>query len=583
MKKFNEKISFAAVLFLIITLTVATICVFAVNIFAEFSNKTFSSYVKRTAETLAYQSAAIIKDSNAEPDVILSSIAKSALHNDKNIMLVEFADINGKVYVVEKSRYYTPINFSGIKINTPLNTEENNKWKTVGYLRLIITDEYINKDILSQKIIIILLFAVIWLIFLFSIFIYNLLINRELKLLCIGLKHISEGHFGTKIEPVGRKQTKELVKIFNDLSLKLKNYEEQNVGNLLIERNKFEAILMSIVNGVIVCDCNDIIVLTNTMAEKILSAAPDVLQGVSIQNYTDYDGNHCFRDKIEEFKDIPLENILNNPPEFTVTINKKVIKNIISPIFMQNGDYVGYITVMIDITKETEVNNLKNQFISNVSHELRTPVTVLRTYLDTLDTMSDDLDEETKKEFISTANKEVTRLHRMVNDILDVSRLEAPDVELKKEDADIVKVLEDTIQSMQVLAGEKHSKIELSKEQDEIILPINVVNIERVFNNLLSNAIKYSPENQSISVELKVIDNCVDISVTDKGIGIDEEHQKKLFERFYRVENSVHTVKGTGLGLYLVKTTVEKHHKGKVYVKSKPGEGSTFGIKIPLS
>ena len=340
---------------------------------------------------------------------------------------------------------------------------------------------------------------------------------------------------------------------------------------------------MSIVNGVVVCNNEDEIVLINLAAEKMLSVSGENVKGVQIQCYSDTQGEHCFRDKIEEFKDTPLDTILKNPPEFTVEIDKKIIKCTISPMFMQNDDYVGYIIVMLDVTKETEVNNLKNQFISNVSHELRTPVTVLRTYIDTLYTMGDELDEETRKEFTETANKEVTRLHRMVNDILDVSRLESPDVELEKEMTDITPVLTDTITSMQVLADEKNVKINLEKPNEETVLPINVVNMERVFNNLLSNAIKYSPEGSSIEVVLKKDGDFADISVTDHGCGIAEENLPKLFERFYRVENSVHTVKGTGLGLYLVKTTIEKHHHGKVYVKSKVGEGSTFGIKIPLS
>ena len=365
--------------------------------------------------------------------------------------------------------------------------------------------------------------------------------------------------------------------------MKLKNYEEQNVGSILLERNKLEAILMSIVNGVVVCDNNDNIVLINSAAERMLNVTSENVTGVEIQCYADTNGCYCFKDKIEEFKDTPLDKILKNPPEFTVNIDNAVIKCVISPIFMQNDDYVGYIIVMHDITKETEVNNLKNQFISNVSHELRTPVTVLRTYIDTLYTMADDLDEETRKEFTETANKEVTRLHRMVNDILDVSRLESPDVELEKENADIIPVIADTISSMQVLADEKNVKIEFEKSDENLVLPINVANMERVFNNLISNSIKYSPENGKITVVLKKEDKYADISVTDEGPGIEEKHLAKLFDRFYRVENSVHTVKGTGLGLYLVKTTVEKHHHGKVYVKSKVGEGSTFGIQLPLS
>lgn len=568
----------------IISLIVLFAAACALLLFTKYSHQNFAEYSKKTAETLAYQASSVIKDTNDVKTPILQSLAKATLHNDKNVMYIEFTDKNNNTIYEQKSNWYNAQKFAGMKVNTPiLLTGEDNKLDTAGYLKLSVSSEYIDRENAETTGLIVSFFIFLWLAFIITFVVSRLIMSRELNLLCVGLKHIADGHFGTKIKIDAGKQTKELVRIFNDLSAKLKNYEEQNVGSLLLERNKFEAILMSIVNGVVVCDNNDTIVLINSAAEKMLTVTAEAIQNVQIQSYSDTEGNHCFRDKIEEFKDKPLNEILKNPPEFTISVDKRIIKCVISPMFMQNDDYVGYIIVMIDVTKETEVNNLKNQFISNVSHELRTPVTVLRTYIDTLYTMGDELDEETRKEFTETANKEVTRLHRMVNDILDVSRLESPDVELEKEDANICPIIEDTVTSMQVLANEKNVKITFEKPSDEVILPINVANMERVFNNLISNAIKYSPQDSSIEVVLKKEADCVDISVTDHGCGIEEKHLAKLFDRFYRVENSVHTVKGTGLGLYLVKTTVEKHHGGKVYVKSKVGEGSTFGIKLPLS
>ena len=583
MNKQNLKNFSVAVSTVVITVSAAIIGYSAVNIFSEYTEKHFAEYAKNSAETLAYQSSAIIQDTNVEQPPVLNSLAKATLHNDKNISFIEFSDTNGNILFYEKSNSYNPKNFDGIKVNTPVNIEQDGKFTTVAYLKMGVTKKFVKEQTKKQKEGIVGLISFLWLIVMISWAISRYLTRREINLLCYGLKHISDGHFGTKIKLEGRKETKELIDIFNNLSTKLKNYEEQNVGSILLERNKLEAVLMSIVNGVVVCNNEDEIVLINLAAEKMLSVSGENVKGVQIQCYSDTQGEHCFRDKIEEFKDTPLDTILKNPPEFTVEIDKKIIKCTISPMFMQNDDYVGYIIVMLDVTKETEVNNLKNQFISNVSHELRTPVTVLRTYIDTLYTMGDELDEETRKEFTETANKEVTRLHRMVNDILDVSRLESPDVEIEKEMADITPVLTDTITSMQVLADEKNVKINLEKPDGETVLPINVANMERVFNNLLSNAIKYSPEGSSIEVVLKKEGEYADISVTDHGCGIEEENLPKLFERFYRVENSVHTVKGTGLGLYLVKTTVEKHQHGQVYVKSKVGEGSTFGIKLPLS
>ena len=249
---------------------------------------------------------------------------------------------------------------------------------------------------------------------------------------------------------------------------------------------------------------------------------------------------------------------------------------------MSNGDYVGYIVVLIDFTKEEEMNKMRSQFISNVSHELRTPVTVLRSYIDTLYTMGDEFDLETQKEFIGIMNKEIIRLHDMVNDILDFSRYQAKNVHLDKEMSDVSKLIQECVDRANVLAEEKEISIIVMIEPDLPQIPINYDSITRVVMNLLTNAIKYSPNGKKVKVKVEKVKEYLEISVEDEGIGISEENQKKVFDRFFRVENKTHTVKGTGLGLHLVKVAVEKHHHGKVFVKSKLNEGSTFGIMLPI-
>ena len=573
---------FPFALFLLLTAILSAISL--VN-YVNYEKANYSDYAGKMTQMIARQFSVVLS-SPAEDKLKLSlikDISDSVLKTDKNFVCIQYSDKGGKILVSEKSPWYNPENFDGIKVTTAVNSYINSESDTAGYIHTSISKEYNNKKIVSFLKNLICL--VIFYIFLCSLicFILRKRLNSEFKIIKCGLKNILEGKFGTKLNYKGSDYTNEVIDLINELSLKLKDYEEKNVDTILLERNKFEAILMGILNGVVVCDNNDCVVLTNASAEKILSASQDVLLNIPIHQYTDSNGFCPFKEKIEEFKDIPLDSILKNPPEYTVNIGDKVIKCVISPMFMQNDEYVGYIMVLTDITRETEVNNMKNQFISNVSHELRTPVTVLRTYLDTLNTMSDELDDETKKEFIATADKEVARLHRMVNDILDVSRLESPDVEVEKEVEDIVPVLQDTISSMQVLANEKSVNIDFEKICDIPQIPFNKSTIERVFNNLLSNAVKYSPENAKIFVKINLTGDFVDISVTDQGPGIEAKHLPKLFDRFYRAENNVHTVKGTGLGLYLVKTTVEKHHGGQVYVNSTVGVGSTFGIKLPVS
>ena len=210
------------------------------------------------------------------------------------------------------------------------------------------------------------------------------------------------------------------------------------------------------------------------------------------------------------------------------------------------------------------------------------PVTVLRSYIDTLYNYGNEFDYDTQKEFIGTINQEIIRLQGMVNDILDFSRMEA-NAQMKKSLNSIYEVVDTCTNQVQALTKERNLTISVNKEEGIPEFLFNYDGIERALTNLLSNAIKYSPDNGEIKVNLIKSGDNAEITVTDQGCGIAPEFQKKIFDRFYRVENNIHTVKGTGLGLHLVKQTIEKYHDGKVFVRSAVGQGSTFGIVLPIA
>jgi len=429
-------------------------------------------------------------------------------------------------------------------------------------------------------------FVVAWAVFAVVILVNTYLITRELRILHHGVRKISTGEFGYKVQGKGvSSEVQELFDAFNDMSSRLHLYEEQNVEQLTLERNKMEAVLMSIANGVVVCDNYDKVVLVNSQAKKLLEVDEKDILNSKIQLYCDSNGELCFKEKIEQFKDTPLDVMEKKPLAFNIEVDKRVIKAIISPMFSRNKDYVGYIIVLIDVTKEVEMDKIRGHFISNVSHELRTPVTVLRSYIDTLYNFGSDFDFNTQKEFIGVMNQEIIRLNRLVNDILDFSRLESANVKLEKTVTNIVQLIENAVNSMQVLAQEKNLTFSIMKEPDLPEIPVNEDSIERVLKNLLSNAIKYSPENGRIKIraERARVGDFVEISIEDQGQGIAPEHLGKIFDRFFRIENDTHTIKGTGLGLHLVKIAIEKHHQGQVFVQSKLSEGSTFGFRLPVN
>ncbi len=581
----NSKISLTTQNRLIISgLLLSTILIVAIAVFAIFNiqkklNYGYQNFGQIVSRALAIECSELVSKSPKNQVIeTLKSHADTIVESHSDIIFIEFRDSNGKlIYKANGNAQISPKN-PNIIVSSPIITTKGN---SVGSVTVGLSGNIISQISTTTRASLLFVFTVAWVVFAFVILINTYLITRELRILHNGVQRISTGEFGYTIQDKDvSSEVKELFNAFNNMSNRLHLYEEQNIEQLTLERNKLEAVLMSIANGVVVCDNNDNVVLINNHAHKLLELDENQMLNMKIQNYIDTEGNYCFKDKIEEFKDTPIEIMENKPLEFSIQVDKRVIKSIISPMFTRNKDYVGYIIVLIDMTKEAEMDAMRSTFISNVSHELRTPVTVLRSYIDTLYNYGNEFDYDTQKEFIGTINQEIIRLNSMVNDILDFSRMEA-NAQMEKSLNSIYEVVDTCVNQVQALTKEHNLTISVKKEENIQEFLFNYDGIERALTNFLSNAIKYSPENGEIKVELKKDNDDVIVTVTDQGCGIAPEHQKKIFDRFYRVENNIHTVKGTGLGLHLVKQTIEKYHNGKVFVKSALGEGATFGFILP--
>lgn len=563
----------------------STFLIVGIGIFATFNiqdnlKDSYQNYSEIIAQTIADSSVDVRNNMRAGE---LKNFLQTVIKGSDNILAVKYVDADGKVIVNEENPEIKPRSGKTFTVVTPRKYYENGVLKTDGSLTVVFSANVLDKTSSTIRLSIFSVFALAWLIFASVILISTYLTTREIRTLKDGVRKISTGEFGYTIndQEVSR-EVRELFNAFNDMSAKLHAYGEENIEQLTLERNKFEAVLLSIANGVVVCDNNDKVVLVNKHAQNLLELDNEQIMDSRIQDYIDTEGNFCFREKIEEFKALPLEEREKAPTIFNIQVDKRTIKAIVSPMFTRNRDYLGYIIVLIDITKETEIDLMRSQFISNVSHELRTPVTVLRSYIDTLYNYGDEFDKATQKEFMDTINDEIIRLNTMVNDILDFSRLES-DYELEKLPNNIVELVESAVKQVQILLEKSKIKLVIQKEGEFPNFMFNYNSIERALINLLSNAIKYSPENTTITVKIEREGDNAKVSVTDQGCGIAPEHLKRLFDRFYRVENATHTIKGTGLGLQLVKTTIEKHHGGKVFVTSEVGVGSTFGFTLPLT
>lgn len=566
-------------------LLLSTILIVAIAVFAIFNiqknlNEGYQNFGQIVSKALAIECTELVEhSSNSRNKETLKTHADTIVASHSDIIFIEFRNSDGKLLYRTGAEQNSNLKTSNIIVSSPMI---NSSGINIGSVTVGLSGNIISQISSTTRASLLFVFSVAWIVFAFVILINTYLITRELRILHNGVQKISTGEFGYTIKDKDvSAEVKELFNAFNQMSNRLHIYEEQNIEQLTLERNKLEAVLMSIANGVVVCDNNDNVVLINNHAHKLLELDDEQILNIKIQDYVDTEGNFCFKDKIEEFKDTPLEVMENKPLEFNIQVDKRVIKSIISPMFTRNKDYVGYIIVLIDMTKEAEMDAMRSTFISNVSHELRTPVTVLRSYIDTLYNYGNEFDYDTQKEFIGTINQEIIRLQGMVNDILDFSRMEA-NAQMEKSLNSVYEVVDTCVSQVQALTKERNLKITVTKDDGIPEFLFNYDGIERALTNLLSNAIKYSPDNGEIKVNLTKTDNNAEITITDQGCGIAPEFQKKIFDRFYRVENNIHTVKGTGLGLHLVKQTIEKYHNGKVFVNSAVGQGSTFGIILPI-
>jgi two-component system sensor histidine kinase NblS len=257
-----------------------------------------------------------------------------------------------------------------------------------------------------------------------------------------------------------------------------------------------------------------------------------------------------------------------------------------------------------DLTREVELNAAQSRFISNVSHELRTPLFNIKSYVETLHDLRDQLSEEETQEFLAIANAETDRLTRLVNDVLDLSRLES-DRTWMLEPMEVRPAMEQTLRNYRLNAEEKGVKLELEVDAQLPRVRGNWDLLLQVLDNLVGNGLKFTqaggilmlraypwpdschfdptnqPASDAPSCELSSPLPRLRVEIADSGAGISREDQQRIFERFYRVENAVHTEAGTGLGLSIVRGILEKHGTD-IQMASEPGVGTTFWFDLPL-
>ncbi|MBD2137061.1 PAS domain-containing protein [Anabaena sp. FACHB-1237] len=435
-------------------------------------------------------------------------------------------------------------------------------------------------------------FITIWVMVILAGVINALTITKPIKELLVGVKQIAAGNFKQRIDlPLGG-ELGELILSFNEMAEKLESYEEQNIEELTAEKAKLETLVSTIADGAVLIDNNMQVVLVNPTARRIfgweatevigdniLHNLPQTVQMEITRTLYEMANNEC---ESAEFR-IPL----NKPSDTYGEHSDRTVRILLTTVLdLQRESIKGIAITVQDITREVELNEAKSQFISNISHELRTPLFNIKTYIETLHDYAEDLSLEERKDFLQTVNNETDRLTRLVNDVLDLSKLESGKT-YNFDKVDLSQAIEQTLRTYQLNAKEK--EIELLQELTAN-LPLILGNYDlllQVFGNLIGNALKFTPAGGKVVIRAYQLNSSsrqagkVRIEISDTGIGIAPEDQEAIFDRFFRVENRVHTLEGTGLGLSIVRNIIDRHHS-QVNLVSEVGIGTTFWFDLEL-
>jgi len=417
----------------------------------------------------------------------------------------------------------------------------------------------------------------------FIIYLLNKII-RSLSNLNSKIKEIAKGDYSQKLIVSGSDEIAALSEEFNIMAAKLQAYDLLNINQLMKEKQKVEAIVESISDGVIVTGAANKVLLINKAAEKFFNISEEeflkkdliyAIKNPDLFNLIDSVRKDQAKILTKDYLDLTIKH-KNNVNYYRV---------IAKPITNISGESIGVVTLFQDITKFKEVDDLKSEFVASVSHELRTPIASVLMAAELLNKEIPGKTNIKQKEIISIIMEDGNRLKNLINDILDLSKLESGKIALNFKNYSPKEIIDYVLKILEIRIREENVKIKLEIDKNILGVKVDLSKITQVFTNLIENAINYRALNKAIIIELraKLLDDKVLFYIKDNGRGIPEEDQKKIFDKFIRVEEGENLKnKGSGLGLAISKSII-KSHGGDLWVESLKEKGSTFYFTLDVA
>ena len=380
---------------------------------------------------------------------------------------------------------------------------------------------------------------------------------------------MAKGDFEQIVEVKSDDEIGQLANMFNYLTFKLRD----TLQEMDLEKSKLDTIFNYMAEGVIAIDINGHIIHANPIAKDILH-----IEEGDIKSQGEEDPSVFKLDEIN-IKDINYEDESTLEGDETLEKGSQVFKLKYAPFKNERNDIGGLIIVFQDITREHKLDNMRKEFVANVSHELKTPITTIKSYTETL--MADDVNPETKSHFLNVIDNECDRMGRLVRDLLQLSNLDYKKTNWEKVEVSVSEFINNILSKVDFAFKNKNHELSIEIQDDLPNIVIDKDGIEQVILNIISNSIKYTEENGKVKIKVITSGDFISILVKDTGIGIPLEDQKRIFERFYRVEKGrSRDLGGTGLGLSIAKQIIEAHD-GEIILDSQFEKGTSVEVKLP--
>ena len=410
---------------------------------------------------------------------------------------------------------------------------------------------------------------------------FSLLLTRRivhpLAEMTTATEKIAKGEYDIALRVKSKDELGTLAREITTMSHKLKAFRDLNVGKVIVEKQRSDAIVQSIADGIIVVDRELKIIAINSIAANIANVKSMLATN---NHFLDVFDNRTLyqhlRQTAETGKSPQLEDdILTTKREQHIQYYKFAI----TPVVTEAEEVVGAILLLQDVTKLKELDNLKSEFVATASHELRTPLTGMAMSLNLLVETTEGKLSESELELLDTAVEDVERLRSLVNDLLDLSKIESGKLELNFVDVGVNFLLDKAVSALNIQAEQKQVNLVKQPLSEDIKINADANKIIWVLTNLIANALRYSESGEEIKIGAASRNSWMEIYVADRGAGIPVEYQGKIFDKFVQVETEK-DVGGSGLGLAICKEMVQAHG-GRIWVDSTVGEGSTFTFTVP--